>query len=408
MKILHTSDWHLGRSLYGRKRHDEFAAFLNWLADVLENEAVDALLVSGDVFDTGTPGNRAQELYYRFLCKAAASCCRHVVVIAGNHDSPSFLNAPGELLKVLNVHVVGAITGNPEDEVMVLVDSANEPQAIVCAVPYLRDRDIRTVEAGETVEDKTARLIAGIQRHYAQVGRIAQEKRKECGDIPVIGMGHLFAAGGRTVEGDGVRPLYVGSLVHVGANAFPAGIDYMALGHLHVAQQVGGAGHIRYSGSPVAMGFGESLQQKKVVLVEFDGGTPRIREVPVPCFQPLRIIMGDLEKILEQIDALKRAQSDAWLEIEYTGRQIAANLREQIDKALADTAMKVCRIKNRRVVERVILRQGEEETLDDLDETQVFIRCLDSHRVPLAQRSRLIQTYREILVSLWEDDANAQ
>ena len=113
MKILHTSDWHIGRSLYGRKRYDEFSAFLDWLAEFIQAESVDALLVSGDVFDTSTPSNRAQELYYRFLCKVSASCCRHIVVIAGNHDSPSFLNAPKELLRALNVYVVGSITENP-------------------------------------------------------------------------------------------------------------------------------------------------------------------------------------------------------------------------------------------------------------------------------------------------------
>jgi len=109
MKILHTSDWHLGRSLYGRKRYDEFSSFLDWLAQAIEDEKVDALLVAGDVFDTSTPSNRAQELYYRFLCRVAASCCRHVVVVAGNHDSPSFLNAPKELLRALNVYVVGSM-----------------------------------------------------------------------------------------------------------------------------------------------------------------------------------------------------------------------------------------------------------------------------------------------------------
>ena len=101
MRILHTSDWHLGRSLYGRKRYEEFAAFLDWLVQAIEGEGIDALLVAGDVFDTSTPSNRAQELYYRFLCRVAASCCRYVVVIAGNHDSPSFLNAPKELLRAL-------------------------------------------------------------------------------------------------------------------------------------------------------------------------------------------------------------------------------------------------------------------------------------------------------------------
>ena len=130
MKVLHTSDWHLGRSLYGRKRYEEFSTFLDWLAQTIEKEKVDALLVAGDVFDTSTPSNRAQELYYRFLSRVSTSCCRHVVVIAGNHDSPTFLNAPKELLRALNVYVVGSMTDTLEDEVIVLYKN-EQPEAIV-------------------------------------------------------------------------------------------------------------------------------------------------------------------------------------------------------------------------------------------------------------------------------------
>ena len=151
MRVLHTSDWHIGRTLYGRKRYEEFESFLTWLAETIQQNRIDALLVSGDVFDTSAPSNRAQELYYRFLCRVAASVCRHVVVVAGNHDSPSFLNAPKELLRALDVHVVGSSTENTEDEVLVLRNEQDAPELIVCAVPYLRDRDIRVAEAGESV-----------------------------------------------------------------------------------------------------------------------------------------------------------------------------------------------------------------------------------------------------------------
>ena len=115
MKILHTADWHIGRALYGRKRYDECEAFLNWLICTLKKENIEVLLVAGDIFDNAAPSNRAQELYYRFLRQVADSPCRHVIIIAGNHDSPSFLNAPKELLKALHVHVVGCISENPED-----------------------------------------------------------------------------------------------------------------------------------------------------------------------------------------------------------------------------------------------------------------------------------------------------
>ena len=408
MKILHTSDWHIGRSLYGRKRYDEFSAFLDWLAEFIQTESVDALLVAGDIFDISTPSNRAQELYYRFLCKVSASCCRHIVVIAGNHDSPSFLNAPKEVLRALNVHVVGSITENPEDEVIALTGPSDIPEAIVCAVPYLRDRDIRIVEAGESVEDKNTKLIDGVQKHYAEVCMVAEEKQREYGDIPIIGMGHLFTAGGKTVEGDGVRELYFGLLAHVGEEVFPACIDYLALGHLHVPQKVGAADYIRYSGSPIPMGYGEATHEKSVVIVEFSNNPQsKITLHPVPCFQAMERISGEIDEITERIHELKSKGSNAWLEIEYTGTEIAGNLRELIDEAVADTAMEIRRIKNKRVVERVISRTCEDETLDDLDVNDVFIRCLNTCDVPEDDRPALIQSYKETIQGMQEEDLNA-
>ena len=408
MKILHTSDWHIGRSLYGRKRYDEFSAFLDWLAELIQTESVDALLVAGDIFDISTPSNRAQELYYRFLCKVSASCCRHIVVIAGNHDSPSFLNAPKELLRALNVHVVGSITENPEDEIIALTGPSGIPEAIVCAVPYLRDRDIRIVEAGESIEDKNTKLIDGLQKHYTEVCRIAEEKQREYGDIPIIGMGHLFTAGGKTVEGDGVRELYVGSLAHVSEDIFPACIDYLALGHLHVPQKVGAAEYMRYSGSPIPMGYGEAYHEKSVVIVEFSNDPqPKITLHPVPCFQALERISGGFDEITERIHELKLQTSNAWLEIEYTGTEIAGNLRELIEEAVANTAMEIRLTKNRRVIDRVISRTCEDETLDDLDVNDVFIRCLNSYEVLEDERPALIQSYKETLQGMQEEDLNA-
>jgi len=437
MKILHTSDWHLGRSLYGRKRYEEFSAFLDWLVRTIEDERIDALLVAGDVFDTSTPSNRAQELYYRFLCRVAASCCRHVVVVAGNHDSPSFLSAPKELLRTLNVYVVGSITEALEDEVLVIddfgfenADSAEESRqmdifeskisdqksAIICAVPYLRDKDVRTVEPGETIDDKNRKLVEGIKAHYAEVVKIAERKREEIiqqsaiqnpqSQIPIVAMGHLFTAGGKTVDGDGVRELYVGSLAHVGEEVFPSSIDYLALGHLHVPQAVGSAEHIRYCGSPIPMGYGEAKQQKSVVIVDFRLGKPKIKLLPIPCFQELVRIVGSLEDILAKIEELKQEESTAWLEIEYTGSDIIGNLREMLDEAMADSAMEIRRIKNRRVMDQILNRAGEDETLDDLDAGDVFTRCLDAFDVPNEDRVELTVSYNEIIKSLHEEDVN--
>ena len=409
MKILHTSDWHLGRTLYGRKRYAEFEAFLNWLAGLIEREDVDVLLVAGDIFDNSTPSNRAQELYYRFLCRVAASPKRHVVVTAGNHDSPSFLNAPRELLKFLNVHVVGSISDSPDDELIVLAGPDQEPRLIVCAVPYLRDRDIRTAEAGESVEDKERKIIEGIRTHYRMVCELAEQTRALLKKhVPIVAMGHLFAAGGETIDGDGVRELYIGSLAQVKRDVFPECIDYLALGHLHVPQRVGGSDFIRYCGSPLPIGFGEAQQEKGVVLVEFSSNTPNVTNIPVPIFQELKILHGDWQTIARNIDTLKSEGSNAWLEIVYDGDEIAGDLRERLDEAIEKTGLEILRVKNNRVLERAMSGMDAEETLDDLDVTDVFTRCLESREIPDDQRPALFSAYQEIIAALNEADPMAE
>ena len=409
LKLLHTSDWHIGRTLYGRKRYEEFEAFLSWLAETIQQNEIDALLVAGDVFDTSAPSNRAQELYYRFLCRVAASSCRHVVVVAGNHDSPSFLNAPKELLKALDVHVVGSSTASPEDEVLVLCNEQDAPELIVCAVPYLRDRDIRVAEAGESVEDKERKLIEGIRTHYAAVAALAEQKREELGvDIPIVGTGHLFTAGGQTVDGDGVRELYVGSLAHVTAGIFPACFNYLALGHLHVLQKVNGSETIRYSGSPLPMGFGEAKQQKSVCQVEFHSTAASVQLIDVPIFQKLERVKGDWEGISNRIIELSATDSQGWLEVIYDGTEVIGDLRERLEAAISGTQMEILRIKNNRIIERVLGQIHEEETLDDLNVNDVFERCLAVHDVPEEQRPELLRAYQETVSSLYEDDVQAE
>jgi exonuclease SbcD len=409
MKILHTSDWHIGRPLFGRKRYEEYDAFLSWLADTILREGVDVLLVAGDVFDTSAPSNRAQELYYRFLCRVAASPCRHVVVIAGNHDSPSFLNAPRELLRAINVHVVGAALENREDEVFILRDGEGAPELIVCAVPYLRDRDIRVAEAGESIDDKDRKLLEGIRTHYREVCEVAEHTRRELDvPIPVVAMGHLFTVGGMTIDGDGVRELYVGSLAHVSAGIFPAGLDYLALGHLHVPQKVNGSEVVRYCGSPLPMGFGEARQEKSVCLVDFAGKDAKVRCIAVPVFQGIERIRGAWEVLSARIHDLSAARSRVWLEIVYEGDEVLGDLRERLDAAVAGTGLEILRVKNNRIVDRVLNSIHDEETLDDLNVYDVFERCLAAHDVSEEQRPEMLRAYREAITSLHEDDSRAE
>lgn len=406
MKILHTSDWHIGRALYGRKRYEEFEQFLDWLIRCIENEGVEALLVAGDVFDNGTPSNRALELYYRFLCRVAGAGCRHVVVTAGNHDSPSLLNAPREVLRFLNVHVVGCMAEDAADELIILNDVHGKPELIVCAVPYLRDRDIRRAEAGETFEDKGRKLVDGIRDHYRDVGKAAVARRAEFGgELPVIAMGHLFTSGGQTIEGDGVRELYVGTLGQVRADIFPDCFAYLALGHLHVAQRVSGSELRRYSGAPLPMSFGEAGQTKIVIALNVDANGVTVQEIAVPCFQPLATVRGDWKLITDRIAALKNGSDSVWLEVIYEGGEVIGDLQERLAGLVDGTALEILRTKNMRLVERTLSRMATEETLDDLTVDDVFARCLTAHEVPQEQQAELVAAFRETVAALHEDAA---
>lgn len=414
MNILHTSDWHLGRTLYGRRRQAEFVAFLDWLLACLASEQADVLVVAGDIFDTSTPGTAAQELYYRFLARVGTTGCRHVVIVGGNHDSPSFLDAPAGLLRALDVHVVGQAAADPAEQVVLLRDAAGEPQLIVCAVPYLRDRDIRQAEAGESLRDKEQKLQDGIRVHYAAIGAAADALNASLErPVPVVGTGHLFAAGGQTVDGDGVRELYVGSLAHVHAGVFPDCFDYVALGHLHVPQQVGGQAHIRYSGSPLPMGFGEARQQKSLCRVQFDADAqgrfvPRVELLEIPAFQRLERIAGNLAQINLRLQALRDEGEPVWLEILYTGEEIVSDLREQLEAQVAGSQLEILRIRNQRMTQQVLEQARAEETLEDLSALDVFMRCLETHQVPVAQHDELLGCYRQVLNSLSDEDAMAE
>ena len=497
LTLLHTSDWHLGRRLYGKPRYDEFKQFLDWQLQTLREQKVDVLLIAGDIFDTTTPSNQAQNLYYDFLSQVCHTDCRHVIIVAGNHDSASFLEAPKQLLKAFNIHIIGSMSDTPTDEVITLSDKLGQPELIVMAVPYLRDRDVRTVGHGERLDDKERKLAQGIKAHYAQIADIAiaqqaQLKAKYKRSIPIVATGHLFTVGGQTMEGDGVRDLYVGSLGSIGAEIFHPQIDYVALGHLHIPQAVGGQPHIRYAGSPIAMGFGESRQQKQVHLLRFDANpdllsqplqtltiqkkplvsaptpvkkrkrvshtsmdlfadeelpesamlgainteaeinaevdaqashkagydkpgdhlsgqpyniaklsdTTLLQSLPVPVFQSIQTLKGDWQTIKTSLHSLKKSQQSVWLEVVYDGQEVVGDLSEKIAELVKDSRLEVLRIKNQQKRDQVMQSQRMDESLEELNPTQVFERCLIAHQVLEEQKPMLWSRYTEVLESL--------
>ena len=192
-------------------------------------------------------------------------------------------------------------------------------------------------EAGESMKDKEKKLIEGIRRHYTEVAQAAEDERmREGEEIPIIAMGHLFTSGGKTVEGDGVHELYIGSLGHVSAGIFPDCIDYLALGHLHLPQKISNSERMRYSGSPLPMGFGEANHRKSVCLLEFSGRNPSVKLIDVPVFQKLECVRGTWKEISAKISELLVAGSRAWLDVIYEGDEIRTDLRESLDGTSSD------------------------------------------------------------------------
>lgn len=412
MKILHTSDWHLGRTLYGLPRSDEYEKFFTWLLSTIKKYEVELLLIAGDVFDNTTPSNRSQNYYYDFLRKATQAGCSDIVVIGGNHDSPTFLEAPKEILKSLNVHVVGYIEENQDKEIITIRGPKGETKLIVCAVPYLRDRDVRDSLAGESVESKKEKLLTGIASHYQKVHKLALLKQKQEGTKPpIICMGHLFAAGGKTVIGDGVRELYVGSLAHVPGSIFPASFDYVALGHLHSCQKVRGTAEnqqIHYSGSPLPMSFSEAEAVKKVLLVSVDPDKMQLEEIPVPLFKKLQTLKGDRTYLVDQLKIIASSPDELiiWVEIIYNGAEPLGNLADTLEEITRNTHLKIVRIVNEKVMLQALTPTHPQESLENLSVSEVFEKCLNENNISNGSQKELRIRFDQIVQSVQEGDSN--
>ncbi|TKG97150.1 exonuclease subunit SbcD [Puteibacter caeruleilacunae] len=341
MKILHTSDWHLGHRLHEQSQHEEQALFLEWLLNYINENEISVLLVSGDIFDTGVPPTQSQKLYYDFLVRLRQSSCKHVVITGGNHDAPGNINAPKELLAALHVHVIGKATDNVDDEILQL--KVNDEKVIVAAVPYLRDQDIRRAVAGESFEDIGERYKKALVSHYTEVGDGCDDIKTE--GVPVIGMGHLFAIGGSTSESE--QRIYVGNLGDIGAEDFPDIFDYIALGHLHRPQKVAGRDDIRYSGSPNVLSFSEIGYDKKVVEITTNNGeVTDINDVTVPGFRKVARVKGVVSACIEELKAIDEEEHDLtpWIEVVIDNTNNTKIESKEINEAVADMKLEVLKI----------------------------------------------------------------
>ncbi len=399
MKILHTSDWHLGRTLYSKKeRQEEHTAFLEWLLKTIKENSIDLLLIAGDIFDTASPSTTSQRMYYDFLVKVRTAGCESVIVVGGNHDSPSFLNAPKDILAALNVSVIGNASENTEDEIIVVKDNKGNPTVIVCGVPFLRERDISRFAEGENYSDRSKRINENIKKHYEEIAELAESKRKELGkEIPIIATGHLSVSGGQRNEDDAVRETYIGNIEAVGSDFFPDTFEYVALGHYHIPSKI--KEHIRYCGSPIPMGFGEAGQKKCVYVIDYTKAK-KIETIEIPVFQKLESIVGDKDFITKRFTELKKSGSSVWVEVIYKGDEIFPDFSAWTNEQVTNSKIEVLKLQNRQHLNEVLTTDDTTDSLDELNAFDVFDKLLHKASISGEQKQELKESYKEIIDGL--------
>jgi exonuclease SbcD len=356
MRLLHTSDWHLGQTLHTFERGYEHQCFLDWLLDTLVHERVDALLIAGDIFDNSNPSAASQRQLYRFLQQARARAPQlDIVVIAGNHDSPGRLEAPGPLLEAHGTVVIGNVARKDDGEIdldrllVPLHGNDGTVQAWVLAIPFLRPGDVPRVAQPADGSAPIDPYLHGITQLYRQAHALAQAQRQP--GQAIVAMGHCHMIDG-TASLESERRIVIGGTEALPAAMFDDAIAYAALGHLHLAQRVGKQDHLRYSGSPLPLSFAEVGYTHQVVLVDLaDGRATAITPLPVPRAVPLLHIPATpapLKDVLAALVALDLpdlpVHARPFLEVRVLLDAPEPSLRAQVEAALEGKPVRLAKI----------------------------------------------------------------
>lgn len=425
MRLLHTSDWHLGQTFHGYERHYEHQCFLQWLLDTLEHEQIDALLIAGDIFDNANPSAAALHQFYRFLRDAKTRLPElSIVVVAGNHDSPFRLEAPSPLLSALNVTVVGQVNRNDANEidqtrlVVPLRDQTGKIRTWCLAVPFLRSSDLPGRADAEAVGSATdagpngdaySRGVAAVYRQALA----AAEVQREAGQS-IIALGHCHLHGGE-VSADSERRIVIGGIETLPVSIFAETLAYVGLGHLHRAQIVGGNEQRRYSGSPLPLSFSEKDYRHQVVRVELrKGETHDIRPLVVPrAVELLRVpeMPLPLPAVLESLEKLALSpvelQRQPYLEIKVRLDQPEPGLRSKIESALQGKPVRLTRIETRYPDRSDEKQVRTAPTLDDIERLRpedIFVK-LYHQRYATAPANELLAAFNELLTSSSEESS---
>lgn len=401
MNILHTADWHIGKSLHKQSLDEEMQLYFDFLIEIIQDRSVDVLLVSGDIFDSAHPAAKDRKTYYQLLSRLIPLDVK-VIITGGNHDSVAVLDAPKELLSELDISIIAGAKNDLEEE-LIPIEKDGEIIAVVAAVPFLRDRDLRVLQTEQNYETRAEALRAGIARHYAELISIAQEKYHE---LPLIAMGHLYATGAMTSESE--RDIHVGNAAAVDAQTFTDGYDYVALGHIHRPQRVDKHDFIRYSGSPIALSFSEKTDEKSMLLISVEDGKVQMPEIiPIPKQRALVKFAGSLDKVVSKIEAYQNEWPLAtFCEIEVNEEVYSAGILQEVDQLVAQTNQSD-RIKVLRT--RVNFAQGAKDTshlfevgqqIDDMSAAEIFEARLSVEELPEQRKEKLKSMFSQLVESV--------
>ncbi|HEK0415484.1 TPA: exonuclease subunit SbcD [Proteus mirabilis] len=410
MRIIHTSDWHLGQYFFTKTRAQEHQQFLDWLLAQIREQQVDAVIVAGDIFDTGSPPSYARELYNRFVVAIRDTQCQ-LIILGGNHDSVATLNESKSLLACLNTTVIANVHTETPQAPIILYQKNHTPGALLCAIPYLRPRDMINSKSGQSGADKQGALKEAIADYYQRQYQTALDLRKQLNvNIPIIATGHLTTIGASV--SDSVREIYIGTLEAFNATLFPP-FDYIALGHIHRPQRVNKSGHIRYSGSPIPLSFDESAQQKSVCLIDFEQDKlAEMTLLPIPEFQLLRTLSGSLQEIATQLEKLATQYNEMdttiWLDIEVSTQDYLSDIQNRIQELTQSPLFEVIVLRRARKQHQALM-QNEKETLTELTVYDVFERRLAQHQFETEEdKTRLTTLFKQAVEMAEQEDNNTR
>jgi exonuclease SbcD len=387
MKVLHTADWHIGQLFYEYDRSFEHQQFLNWLIQIIKDEGVDVLLISGDVFDLSNPSASSIKMFYTFLNHAVkANPEIQIIITAGNHDSASRLESPKPLLESSNIHIIGMIEKNENGHIdyskftIPLKDKAGTTKAWCIAAPFLRMGDY------PVIPDCDNPYAEGVAAFYKEAYKHVLTKKRA--DHAIIAMGHLHAQQAEISETDKMERVIMGGIECISAASFHEEIAYVALGHIHKAQRIGGMEQIRYCGSPLPMSFSERNYKHQIITFKIENEKVKdINAIEIPVAVALQSIPAKhapIEEIIIELSKLPDVQepleSIPYLEVRVLEDRPDPSRRHKIEQAIQGKHVRLAtiNIKSSATTATEQMLSNTQQKLDELNPADIFSKIYES------------------------------